>query len=150
MDVASQASTDIPRLLNGHLGLFVNKTAANTGIFKRLWDQGSLLNPVMGMRWDPMKPRLTIGALDPEDYIGEINWVPLEDRYTATGGIYQTNEFHIDGVKGFNGSLLPFPENPTAILHACQSPFIFSAQASSHQPSQSLELSRSLPITPMR
>lgn len=119
MDVASQASAEIPRLLNGHLGLFVNKTAAVPGIFKRLWDQGSLLNPVMGLRWDPLKPRLTIGALDPEDYVGAINWVPLEDRYsTVTGGIYQTNEFPIDGVKGFNGSLLPFPENPTAILHA--------------------------------
>lgn len=61
------------------------------------------MNPVVGPRLDPIKPRLTIGALDPEDYSGQINWVEME---TPTADF--SNTIKIDGVKGFNGSFLPF------------------------------------------
>ncbi|KAK0469109.1 aspartic peptidase domain-containing protein [Desarmillaria tabescens] len=92
------------RINNGHLGLFVNSTAPRSQrLLTKLWDDGSLLNPVVGLRLDPIKPRLTIGALDPEDYAGEINWVEME---TPTADF--TNAIKIDGVKGFNGSFLPF------------------------------------------
>jgi hypothetical protein len=121
MDVFSRATAKLPRIQNGHLGLYVNGTAETPGIFQQLWKQGSLMNPVMGMRWDPIKPRFTLGALDPEDYDGEINWVAVEDRYDSKGGIVSVNEFKIDGVKGFNGSLLPFGDHPTSVLHSFSS-----------------------------
>ena len=27
-----------------------------------------ILNPVVGLRFDPIRPKMTIGALDPNDY----------------------------------------------------------------------------------
>ncbi|SJL10404.1 uncharacterized protein ARMOST_13790 [Armillaria ostoyae] len=101
------------RINNGHLGLLVNNTAPRSQrLLTKLWDDGSLLNPVVGLRLDPIKPRLTIGALDPEDYSGEINWVEME---TPTADF--TNAIKIDGVKGFNGSFLPFGGDLIATLN---------------------------------
>ncbi|KAK0451786.1 aspartic peptidase domain-containing protein [Armillaria borealis] len=104
------------RINNGHLGLLVNSTAPRSQrLLTKLWDDGSLLNPVVGLRLDPIKPRLTIGALDPEDYSGEINWVEME---TPTADF--TNAIKIDGVKGFNGSFLPFGGDLIATLNTCK------------------------------
>ncbi|KAK0220960.1 aspartic peptidase domain-containing protein [Armillaria nabsnona] len=101
------------RINNGHLGLLVNSTAPRSQrLLTKLWDDGSLLNPVVGLRLDPIKPRLTIGALDPKDYSGEINWVEME---TLTADF--TNAIKIDGVKGFNGSFLPFGGDLIATLN---------------------------------
>ncbi|TFK67964.1 acid protease [Pluteus cervinus] len=92
-----------PRLLNGVLGLSVDPPQAKyPNVLTKMWDAGTLMNPVVGMRLDPLKPRLTIGALDPEDYVGEINWVE-----TGSGGSV-LSPFKIDGLKGYNGSFIPF------------------------------------------
>ncbi|TFK67422.1 acid protease [Pluteus cervinus] len=100
------------RLLNGVLGLSVDPPDAKyPNILTKMWDAGTLMNPVIGMRLDPLKPRLTIGALDPEDYVGEINWVE-----TGTGGSV-FSPFKIDGLKGYNGSFIPFGvDNPVTSI----------------------------------
>ena len=54
------------------------------------------------MKFNPENPKLTIGALDPADYEGEINWVQLE---TPDPSLYLLNVFKIDGFKGYDGSL---------------------------------------------
>ncbi|KAK1224915.1 hypothetical protein PQX77_012155 [Marasmius sp. AFHP31] len=44
-------------------------------------------------------PRLTIGALDPNEYEGEINWVPeLQD----------SGRIEVDAFKGYQGNIVPF------------------------------------------
>ena len=43
-------------------------------------------------------PRLTIGALDPNEYEGDINWVPELD-----GGMIE-----VDAFKGYQGNIIPF------------------------------------------
>lgn len=43
-----------------------------------LFSSGKLINPVIGLNLFPNNSKLTIGWLDPSDYVGEINWVPLE------------------------------------------------------------------------
>ncbi|KAK0205372.1 hypothetical protein DFS33DRAFT_1274282 [Desarmillaria ectypa] len=56
------------RINNRNLGLFVSSTTPRyQRLLTKLWDDGSLLNPVIGLRLDPNKPRLTIEALDSED-----------------------------------------------------------------------------------
>ena len=55
------------------------------------------------MRFDPVNPKLTLGALDPADYDGEINWVQME---TPGPTWTHANTFKVDGVKGYNGSFL--------------------------------------------
>ncbi|KAI0075491.1 acid protease [Panus rudis PR-1116 ss-1] len=95
------------RTWNGDLGLLTN--TFRNGTFKRLLadlnSTGQLLNPVLGMRFDPQNPKLTIGALDPNDYVGELNWVQIEDDQLDW---FEFNVFKIDGFAGRNGSLLPF------------------------------------------
>ena len=92
----------LPRLTNGNLGLYTNSSTPN-GIFTTLSQQSTLLNPVLGMRFDPVNPKLTVGALDPADYDGEINWVQME---TPGPTWTYANAFKVDGVKGYNGSFL--------------------------------------------
>jgi hypothetical protein len=92
----------LPRLTNGNLGLYTNSSTPN-GIFTTLSQQSTLLSPVLGMRFDPVNPKLTVGALDPADYDGEINWVQME---TPGPGWTYANAFKVDGVKGYNGSFL--------------------------------------------
>ncbi|KAG9099609.1 hypothetical protein FRC06_005098 [Ceratobasidium sp. 370] len=92
----------------GHLGMFVpqNQTRRTQSLFARLNDQGQLLNPVWGLRLGGDKPQLTIGALDPNDYEGEINWVPaLGDQPII----------HVDALKGYQGNVVPanYPINAT-------------------------------------
>ncbi|KAF8647978.1 hypothetical protein AX16_006426 [Volvariella volvacea WC 439] len=107
------------RLLNGQLGLWSNSTFPRKTLLSQLWDQGALLNPVIGIRLDLVRPRITIGALDPEDYVGEINWVEVrgarararpgqaEGDESASEG-WREDAFVIDGLKGYNGSFIPF------------------------------------------
>jgi hypothetical protein len=104
-----------PRLQNGNLGLFVdnsNSTQESLSYFSRLWDTGKLLNPVIGMRFNPENPKLTIGALDPADYEGQINWVQLE---TPNQSWDMLNLFKIDGFKGYNGSFFPYGANSSTL-----------------------------------
>ncbi|KAF9236445.1 aspartic peptidase domain-containing protein [Melanogaster broomeanus] len=102
---------------NGHLGLFpspLNATSASTHLLTRLYQSSSLLNPVIGMRFDPANPKLTIGALDPTDYEGTINWVEMTKNPNPNDLYYNT--FNLDGVKGYNGEFVPFGGNLTAAL----------------------------------
>jgi hypothetical protein len=49
---------------NGHFGLFLNPLNATTiagHILTQLHQSSSLLNPVVGMRFDPANPKITIG-----------------------------------------------------------------------------------------
>jgi hypothetical protein len=106
-------------LYNGRLGLFpdpLNETAASQHFLSQMYQSGQLLNPVVGMRFDPMNPKITIGALDPSDYQGQINWVPLTSPNSTW--TYK-NTFMIDGLKGYNGSFLPGSENLLAVLDSC-------------------------------
>jgi hypothetical protein len=113
-------STDLhQRINNGHLGTYVPLDAAaeSINVFSRLWKQGKLLNPVMGFRFDPNKSRITIGALDPSDYEGDINWVNME-KAEASWDYY--NVVKIDGMKGYNGSFVPWGSNLRASLSTCE------------------------------
>ncbi|KAF9055164.1 acid protease [Hymenopellis radicata] len=102
------------RMEDGHLGLWVNASSPiDNSVFKRLWASDDLLNPVIGMRFDPRSPAITIGALDETAYEGTINWVQLEDPTTN-----YTNAIKIDGVKGYNGSFLPFGDGLIASLNS--------------------------------
>jgi hypothetical protein len=89
-------------LYNGRLGLFpnpLNVTAASQHFLLQMYQSGQLLNPVVGMRFDSMNPKITIGALDPNDYQGHINWVPLT---TPNATWTFQNTFMIDRSKGYN------------------------------------------------
>jgi len=111
--VNNMALNMTPRLQNGNLGLFVdnsNSTEQSLDYFSHLWETGKLLNPVIGMRFNPENPKLTIGALDPADYEGEINWVQLE---TPNESWDLLNLFKIDGFKGYNGSFFPYGSSDT-------------------------------------
>ncbi|KAF8593446.1 acid protease [Ceratobasidium sp. AG-I] len=98
-----------PRFNGGHLGLFVsqfNQTLRSQNILLRLDEQGQLLNPVWGLRLAGGNGSLTIGALDPNEYEGEVNWVPaLGDQPVI----------HVDAFKGYQGNTLPleYPVNVT-------------------------------------
>jgi len=70
----------------------------------RLYASKQLLNPVIGMRFDPINPKITIGAVDENDYQGNINWVPIT---TPNNSWSVRNIFNVDGLKGYNGSFLP-------------------------------------------
>lgn len=110
-----------PHISNGNLGLFVNNvndTERSLSYFSRLWQSGQLLNPVIGMRFNPLDPTLTVGALDPADYEGEINWVELE---TPDASWDLPNVFKIDGFKGSNGSFFPSGSNDNlAGINSCK------------------------------
>ncbi|KAF9233535.1 aspartic peptidase domain-containing protein [Melanogaster broomeanus] len=106
----------------GHLGLFpnpLNAASASTHLLTRFYQSSSLLNPVIGMRFDPANPKLTIGALDPNDYQGTINWVEMTKYPDPNGDYYNT--FNLDGVKGSNGEFVPFGGNLTAALSSRES-----------------------------
>ena len=101
------------RVVNGAFG-FLTSIPRITPIkhfVPSLFESGQLLNPVVGMRMDTLKPTLTVGALDPNDYEGEINWVPLESS-NLTDNLY--NQFKVDGIVGRNGSLVPYGDNLVA------------------------------------
>ncbi|KAH8102890.1 aspartic peptidase domain-containing protein [Cristinia sonorae] len=98
------------RTINGGFG-FQDGLPRNNSIRKlipELYATGQLLNPVVGMRLDPLNPKLTIGALDPNDYDGEINWVQLEPN-NAGDNLY--NQFKVDGIVGRNGTMVPYGDN---------------------------------------
>lgn len=90
-----------PRFTGGQLGLFVsqlNQTRRQQSVLVRLDEQGQLLNPVWGLRMGGENPRLTIGTLDPNEYQGEINWVPAVDDQPM---------IQVDALKGYQGNPLP-------------------------------------------
>ena len=106
---------------NGLFGLFLNPL--NTTVIARhllthLHESSSLLNPVVGMRFDPANPKITIGALDPNDYEGTINWVQLSENPDPNGDSFNT--FAFDGVKGYDGQFVPFTGSLTAALDSCE------------------------------
>ena len=77
----------------------------------RLDEQGQLLNPVWGLRLARGNGNLTIGALDPNEYEGEINWVPaLDDRPMI----------HVDAFKGYQGNVLPLDYPVNATIDNCE------------------------------
>ena len=118
-----ELSTTFPlRTLNGRLGTYVpsDPVGQSTNLFSQLWEQGRLLNPVMGFRFDPNKTRMTIGALDPSDYEGTINWVQMETPDPAWN---YDNVIKIDGFKGYNGSIIPWGSDRAAINSRAQ-PFV--------------------------
>lgn len=89
------------RFTGGHLGLFVpqlNQTRRKQSVLVRMDEQGQLLNPVWGLRMGGEDPRLTIGALDPNDYQGEINWVPA---------VNDSAMIQVDALRGYQGNALP-------------------------------------------
>ncbi|KAG0695811.1 acid protease [Suillus ampliporus] len=101
---------------NGHLGAFVNPsndTSPSAHIFSQLYQSGQLLNPVIGFRFDPSNPKITIGALDPADYDGNLNWVEINAPNASFDSL---NTFSIDGLKGYNGSFIPVGNSLTANL----------------------------------
>ncbi|QRW03775.1 aspartyl protease [Ceratobasidium sp. AG-Ba] len=106
----NQMSTDFrPRMVGGHLGLFVsqlNQSRRAQSVLVRLDEQGQLLNPVWGMRLGGKNPQVTIGALDPNDYEGDINWVPAVGDQPVIS---------VDALKGYQGNVIPanYPLNAT-------------------------------------
>jgi hypothetical protein len=107
------------RILDGHLGLFVdptNETARDQHILTLLHNSGQLLNPVVGLRLGntPDTSRISIGALDPNDFEGTINWVSAETPDPSWGAPVA---IQVDGFRGFNGSLLPYPNPLLTYLH---------------------------------
>jgi hypothetical protein len=106
---------------NGHLGAFVNPsndTSSSAHIFSQLYQSGQLLNPVIGFRFDPSNPKITIGALDPADYDGNLNWVEIN---TPDASFDSPNTFGIDGLKGYNSSFIPVGNSLTANLDSRKS-----------------------------
>jgi hypothetical protein len=106
---------------NGHLGAFVNPsndTSSSAHIFSQLYQSGQLLNPVIGFRFDPSNPKITIGALDPADYDGNLNWVEIN---APDASFDSPNTFSIDGLKGYNGSFIPVGNSLTANLDSRKS-----------------------------
>ncbi|KAH7884960.1 aspartic peptidase domain-containing protein [Phlebopus sp. FC_14] len=111
------------RLLGGHFGAYLNpfnSTAASEHIFTQLYESGKLLNPVIGMRFDPANPKITIGALDPNDYEGTINWVQIQPDQTAD----DYNTIPVDGLKGYNGSFFPIGVTSTNLTATLDSLFM--------------------------
>ena len=105
-------------VLNGGIGLITDtfrKTAFNR-LIPSLISSGQLTNPVIGLNLFPNNSKLTIGWLDPSDYVGVINWVPLEKNREDW---YKYNLFKIDGFSGRNGSLIPFGDNLLAAVDTC-------------------------------
>lgn len=74
------------------------------------------------MRFDPANPKITIGALDPNDYEGTINWVPLNPSPDPNGDY--GNTFSFDGVKGYDDQFVPYGANLTAALDSCESTYL--------------------------
>ncbi|KAJ3481628.1 hypothetical protein NLI96_g7531 [Meripilus lineatus] len=88
---------------NGQLALVQEalRSYNHTPLFADLFRSGKLTDPVIGMRLDPMNPRLTAGVIDPNDYEGTLNWVEIEpDNKEYT----QYHVFKFDGFQGRNGS----------------------------------------------
>lgn len=98
------------KITGGLLGVLVdgrNATRQANSVLASFSSSGALLNPVIGIKFGPPDAKMTIGAIDPKDYEGTINWVPAVDSSVAN--------IVIDGFVGFNNSLIPFgsPLNAT-------------------------------------
>lgn len=130
------------RYTGGQLGLFVpqlNQTRRQQSVLVRMDEQGQLLNPVWGLRIGGDNPRLTIGALDPNDYQGEINWVPA---------VNDSAMIQVDALRGYQGNAfqLQYPINAwldsfTQSDHVVDLD-LFMGNASLTGPQESIALSR--------
>lgn len=74
------------------------------------------------MRFDAANPKITIGALDPNDYEGTINWVELDQTPDPQGDYFNTFDF--DGVKGYDGQFVPYTGILNAALDSCENSYI--------------------------
>lgn len=117
VDWASTWVTAMP--YNGQFGL-VQEALGSFGshnyshLFTDLYRSGELIDPVIGMRLDPANPRLTVGALNSEDYEGTLNWVEIvPNKHNFT----QSNVFEFDGFRSRDLPLGPFT-NSTPMLTA--------------------------------
>ena len=88
-----------------------NQTRRSQSVLVRLEEQGQLLNPVWGLRTAGGNGTLTIGALDPNEYEGEINWVPALDGQPI---------IHVDAFKGYKGNILPLDYPINATIDNCE------------------------------
>ena len=66
--------------------------------------------------------KLTIGALDPNDHEGTINWVQLNQTPDAEGDYFNT--FNFDGVKGYDGQFVPCTGTLSAALDSSGNTFL--------------------------
>lgn len=104
--------TSVPgRIKNGKLGFGVTPTS-KPNLFTELWAEGSLINPVVGLRLNPINPRMTVGALDAADFDGNINWVEITSANSSIDGLLSV--IKIDGIRGYNGSFINFGNTLTA------------------------------------
>jgi len=94
-----------------------------------LYQSGQLLNPVVGFRFDPSNPKITIGALDPADYDGDLNWVEINAPDASFDAL---NTFSLDGLKGYNGSFIPIGNNLMANVDSSKSHDSLVGASSSH------------------
>ncbi|KAG8948708.1 hypothetical protein FRC03_000586 [Tulasnella sp. 419] len=94
------------RFREGLLGLAVNpknQTTYEYSLLARLHQSANLLNPVVGLKLGGANPRLTIGALDPNDYDGEINWV---ERVESVQQVQTT--ILVEALRGRDDRTLPY------------------------------------------
>jgi hypothetical protein len=83
----------------GILQIGLNTSRMTRNPIYNMWATGKLINPVIGLSFNPSHPIMTIGHLDDADHVGKINWVPYNSL---------DNRFPVDGVAGKNRTLLPF------------------------------------------
>ena len=70
-------------------------------------------------------PRLTIGALDPNDYDGQINWVEAQNPDFSFAAL---SVIQIEALRGHEGNIIPgitYPAN--TLMDTCK--FIFAETA---------------------
>ncbi|KAG8938527.1 hypothetical protein FRC03_007133, partial [Tulasnella sp. 419] len=102
------------RFREGLLGLAVNpnnQTTYTYSLLARLHKSGNLLNPVVGLKLGGSSPRLTIGALDPNDYDGEINWV---ERVESVNQLQTA--VPVEALRGRDDRILPYSYPLTTVL----------------------------------
>ncbi|KAG8966586.1 hypothetical protein FRC03_011642 [Tulasnella sp. 419] len=95
-----------PRFREGLLGLAVhpnNETTNQHSLLHGMFKAGNMLNPVIGMRLGGSNPKITIGALDPNDYEGEINWIERTETVSKLQSSIQ-----VEALRGRDDRILPF------------------------------------------
>ena len=105
-------------VLNGGIGHITDtfRKTAFSRLIPSLISSGQLTNPVIGLNLFPNNSKLTIGWLDPSDYVGEINWIALEKNREDW---CKSNLFKIDGFSGHNGPFIPFGDNLLVAVDTC-------------------------------
>lgn len=107
---------------SGQLGIFVdptNDTRRDSHFLSQLFRNRLLLNPVVGIDLDVQSnsSHITLGALAPDDYEGELNWIEASVEGVATIPNQFSVEVKIDGFKISNETnLLAAVNNFTTYL----------------------------------